>query len=68
MRCPRTDTGSPSPLWGKEEQTQFVHVLLMTRTGVSHNSRIPISKENLVSCVQVGGNGNMSSTLSVWEP
>ena len=40
-----------------------VHILLLTGTVVSHNSRITVSKDNPVSCVQVSGNGNMSSTL-----
>ena len=53
---------------GKEEQTESVHVPQMTGTRVSHNFGIPTSKDNFVSCVQVGGNGNMSSALSVWEP
>ena len=56
-----TDTGSPGPWWGKEEQTESANVPLMTRTRVSHNFGIPASRGNPSSCVQVGGNGNMSS-------
>ena len=58
-----TDIGSLGPWWGREEQIESVHVLLMTGIGVSHNSRIPISKDNPVSCVQVVGNGNMFFAL-----
>ena len=63
MQCLGTDTGSLGPWWGREEQTDFVNVPLMTGIGVSHNSGIPFSKGNPVSCVQAGGNRNMSSTL-----
>ena len=64
MQLPRTDTGSPGPLWGKEEQTKSVNVPLMTRTRVFHNSRILVSEDNFVSFVQAGGNRNMSSVLT----
>ena len=64
MQHPKTDTSSSSPWWGKEEQAEFANVPLMTGTGVSHNSGIPTSKDNPVSCVQVSGNGNTSSTLA----
>ena len=39
-------------------------VPLMTRTVPSHNPGIPASKGNLVSYVQVDGNGSMSSALT----
>ena len=58
-----TGIGSPDPWWGREEQTESVNVPLMTRTGVSHNSRILATEDNLVSRVQAGGNRNMSSAL-----
>ena len=64
MQHPETDTGSPSPWWGKEEQTESTNVPLVIGTAVSHNSRIPASEDSPVSCVQAGGNGNMSSTLA----
>ena len=48
MQRPETDTGSPGPWWGKEEQTEFVTIPLMTGTGVSHNSGILVSEVNLV--------------------
>ena len=67
MQDPETDTGSPGPWWGKEEQTKSVHVPLMIGTRVSLNFGILASMDNTVSCVQAGGNGNMSSTLSTWE-
>ena len=46
-----TDTGSLGPWWGREEQTESVHVILMTGIGVSHNYRIPVSEDNHVSCI-----------------
>ena len=64
MQHLKTDTNSPDPLWGKEEQTESTNVPLMTGTRVSHNSRILASKDNHVSSVQAGGNRNMSSTLA----
>ena len=41
-----------------------VHVALMIGTKVSHNTRIPASMGNPVSCVQAGGSDSMSSTPS----
>ena len=64
MQHPKTGTGSLGPWWGREEQTKSVSVPLMTGTGVSHNSRIPASEGNPVSCVQAGGNRNMSFALA----
>ena len=64
MQRPETDTGSPGPWWGKEEQTEFVTIPLMTGTGVSHNSGILVSEVNLVLGVQAGGNGNMFPALA----
>ena len=63
MQHPETNTGSPGLWWGKEETTASVHVLLTTGTRVSHNSGIPVSEDNPISCVQGGGNGNMSFAL-----
>ena len=51
MQCLGTDTGSPGPWWGREEQTESVNVPLMIGTKVSHNSRILTSKGNPVLCV-----------------
>ena len=59
-----TDIVFLSPWWGREEQTAFVHVPLMTGTGVSHSLGIPVSKDNPVSCVKASGNGNMSYALT----
>ena len=42
----------------------FVHVPLLTGTVVSHNFGILSSEDNPVSCVQAGGNGNMSFALA----
>ena len=47
-----------------EEKIESVHIPLMTRTGVSHNYGILAFEDNPVSCVQAGGNGNMSSALA----
>ena len=41
-----------------------MHVPLTIGTRLSHSPGIPTSKDNPDSCVQDGGNGNMSSTLS----
>ena len=68
MQHPETNTSSLGPWWGREEQTESENVPLMTRTRMSHNSGIPVFEDNLVSYVNAGGNGNMSSALSVWEP
>ena len=59
-----TDTRSPGPCRHKEEQTVFVHVPLMTRAAMTHNSRIPTFEGNSVSCVQVNGSRNMSYALA----
>ena len=64
MQCPRTNTDSLGPWWGKEEQTESMNVPLMTRTKVSYNSGIPASKGNPISCFQAGDNGNMFSALA----
>ena len=64
MQHPGTDIGSPSPCWGKEEQTASAYVLLMIGTVMSHNSEIPASLDNLVSCAQADDNGSMSSAQS----
>ena len=64
MQHPVTTTCSPGPCWGNEEQTASMHVPLMTGTVVSHNSGILTSRGNPASCVQVGGNGNMSPALT----
>ena len=45
-----------------------MYVPLMTETEVSHNSRIPASKDNLALSGQADGNGNMSLALSSLEP
>ena len=64
MQHPRTDTSSPGPWWGKEEQTKSVNIPLMTGTGVSHNSGISASDSNLVSSIQASTNGNMFPVLA----
>ena len=69
MQCLGTDTSSVGPWWGREEQTESVNVPPITGTRVSYNSGIynsgiSISEDNPVSCVQAGGNGNMSFALA----
>ena len=61
MQHPGTDTISPGPCWGKEEQTTSAHVPLTTGVLVSHNSNIPTSEGNPASYVQANGSNNMSS-------
>ena len=68
MQCHATDTVSPVPWWGKEEQTESVYVPLMTGTKVSHKFGILASEDNPASCVQADGNGNFSLALSGREP
>ena len=68
MQRPATDIVSLSSWWGKEEQTTFVYIPLMTGTEVSYNSRILIFEDNPTSGIQAYGNGNMSSSLSDLEP
>ena len=58
-----TDIGSLGPCQHEEEQIVSVHVLLMTRTVMSHNSGILASEGNSVSFVQADDNRNMSSAL-----
>ena len=64
MQHPGTDTSPSSPYWGEKEQTVSVHVPLMTRTALSHNSGILASVDNPISCSQADGNDNMSSASS----
>ena len=68
MQRPTTDTISLDPWWGKEEQTTFVYVPLMTGIEVSHNSGIPASEENPALGVQADGNGNIAPALAVCKP
>ena len=68
MQRPATNTVSPSPRWGKGEQTVSVDVPLMTGTEVSHNSGIPTSEDNPASGVQADGNGNMAPALAGCKP
>ena len=64
MQHLRIGTGSLGPWWGREEQIEFVNVPLMTGTRVSYYSRILASEGNPISCVQVGGNRNVSFGLA----
>ena len=64
MQHPEIDAGPFGPHWGEKEQTVYVPVPLMTGTAQSHNSRIPASMDNPVSCSQADANGSMSSALS----
>ena len=57
--------GPYSPLWASiESRKEIANVPLMTGTGVSHNSGIIASKGNPISCVQAGGDENMSFVLA----
>ena len=64
MQHLETDTGPSGRHWGEKEQIVFATIPLMTETMLSHNSGIPASVDNLVSCAQADGNGSMSSTPS----
>ena len=61
MQHPRIDTVFLGPRRGREEQTTSVHVLLVTRTKVSHSPGILASKDNPASSFKVGGTRNMLS-------
>ena len=63
---PETNTCSPGPCWGKEEQTEFAHVQLMIETVVSPDPETPISADSSALCVLVDSSGNMSSTQLDW--
>ena len=45
-----------------------MYVPQMSGTKVSHNSKIPASKDNPASGVQVDGNGNMALALASCKP
>ena len=45
-----------------------MYVPLMIGTEVSYNSRIPTSKDNPASSVQVDGSGNMSPAQAGCKP
>ena len=51
MYRPGTDIGSLGPWWGKKEQIEFVHVPLMTGTGVSYNFGILTFEDNPLMCL-----------------
>ena len=63
MQHPESGTGPSYPHGGEKEQTVSAPVPLMIETEVSHILRIPASTGNLISHVQVDGNGNISSVL-----
>ena len=68
MQCPATNTISLGPWWGKEEQTTFMHVPLMTWIEVSHNFGIHASEDNPALGVQVDGNNNIFPTQADCKP
>ena len=63
-----TDTVSPGPWRGQEEQTASVYIPLMAGTEVSYNSRILALEDSPASSVQADGNGNMALTLAGCKP
>ena len=63
---PDTDTCSPGPCWGKEENTESAHVPLMIGTVVSLDPETPVSENSSTSCVLADGSGNMSSSQPDW--
>ena len=64
MQHLKTDTGPFGSHWGEKEQTVSTPISLMTGTMLSHDSRIPASVDNPVSCAQADGNDGMSSAPS----
>ena len=61
MQHLETDTGPSGPHWGEKEQIMSAPTLLMIGTALSHNSGIPTSVDNPVSCAQADDNDSMSS-------
>ena len=68
MQHPVTDTGPSGLYWVEKEQIVSAPVPLMTGTTLSHNSGIPASMDNPVSCAQADDNGSMSSIPSSYKP
>ena len=56
---PVPETGPFGPSWGKKEQTVSVDAPFVPKTMVSHNSRILVTRSDLVSHVQVVNNGSI---------
>ena len=59
-----TNASPFDPHWGEKEQIVSALILLMIGTPLSHNSGIPASVDNPVSCAQADDNGRMSSSMS----
>ena len=68
MQLLENDTGSSNLYWGVEEYTVSSPVLPLTRTALSKNPEIPVSRGNPSSYVQVAGNGNIPSAQPDWQP
>ena len=61
MQLPETETGSAGLYRGVEEYTVSFPVLLLTRTALSLNPGIPVSRGNPFSYVQAVGNDSTPS-------
>ena len=61
MRLPETDTDSSGLYWAVEEYTVSSPVPPLTRTALSRNPKIPVSRDNPSSCVRAAGNGSTPS-------
>ena len=58
MQLPETETSSSDLYRAMEECTVSSPVLPLTRTALSRNPRIPVSRGNPSPCVQAAGSSN----------
>ena len=68
MQLPETETGSSSLYQSVEEYTVSSTVLPLTRTVLSRNPGIPVSRGNPSSCAQAVGNGSTPSAQPDRQP
>ena len=68
MQLPETEIGSSSLYRAVEEYTVSSPSLLFTRTALSQNPRIPVSRGNPSSYVQATGNGSTPSAQPGRQP
>ena len=68
MQLPETDTGSSGLYWAVEEYTLSSHILPLTRSSLSRNTRILVSGGNPSSYVRAAGNGSTPSAQPNWQP
>ena len=68
MQLLETETGSSGLYRAVEEYTVSSPVLLLTRTMLSRNPGIPVSRGNPSLCVQAAGNDSTPSALHDRRP